>query len=148
MDSSSYGLGAVLEQDNKPVIFISRRLNQAESHYRQTQKEALAIIWALKRLHNYLYAKKFDIITDHKALTFIFNPTKPINGQTTSMLTRWSCLLAQYNYNIVHKKGSQIPTADYLSRYAFQEEPKPATVKFLQAIPVDRNRLIQESQSF
>ena len=94
-----------LRLESQPVIFISRKLNPAELHYSMTQKEALAVVWAIKRLHNYLYGKKFDIVTDHQALIYIFNPSKAKGGQTTSMLTRWSCLLAQYNYRIVHKKG-------------------------------------------
>jgi len=147
VDSSSFGLGAVLEQGGKPVIFISRKLNVAESHYSQTQKEALAVVWAVKRLHKFLYGKPFAIVTDHKALTYIFNPDKGINGTTTSMLTRWACTLSQYQYTIQHKAGKEIPTADYLSRYSYQQPP-PTTIHSLQPFPIDRNKLIAETRKF
>ena len=57
-DSSKYGLGAVLCQkkdgEELPVVFASRTLNKAERNYSQTEKEALALIFALKRFHHYL----------------------------------------------------------------------------------------------
>ncbi|GBP14313.1 Retrovirus-related Pol polyprotein from transposon gypsy [Eumeta japonica] len=54
-DASSCALGAVLEQEGKPVTFISRTLNKAEENYATNEKEMLAIVWALKTLRNYLY---------------------------------------------------------------------------------------------
>ena len=66
-DASNYGLGAVLivSQDNHPCLFISRTLNNAEQKYTTSEKELLAIVWAMKRLRQYLLGKKFKIQTDH-----------------------------------------------------------------------------------
>lgn len=65
-DASNYALGAVLEQNGRPIIFISRTLNKAEEHYATNEKEMLAIVWALKSLRNYLYgAARVKIFTDH-----------------------------------------------------------------------------------
>jgi len=147
IDSSGFALGGVLEQQGRPVLYISRKLNQAELHYSQTQKEALAVYWGVKRLHKYLFGKKFKIVTDHKALTYIFHPDKAIAGHTTSMLTRWACFLSQYHYEIIHKSGVKIPTADFLSRYSYQQ----AAVEKVFAImpfPIDRNDIIRETRSF
>lgn len=66
-DASNYALGAVLEQDKKPIIFLSRTLNKAEEHYATNEKEMLAIVWALKALRNYLYGSaSVKIYTDHQ----------------------------------------------------------------------------------
>ena len=73
VDASEYAIGAVLEQGGHPVTCVSRKLSSSECNYSQTQKE-LAINWAVQRLHKYLYGKLFTIVSDHKALQFIFDP--------------------------------------------------------------------------
>ena len=66
-DASSYGLGAVIshvDKDgvDKPVEFISRTLSPTERRYAQIDREALSIIWAVKRFHCYLYAREFEFL--------------------------------------------------------------------------------------
>ena len=71
-DASPYGLGAclmhVLEgQNNKTrVAFASRTLTQAERNYAQVEREALAIVFALEKFHQYLYGREFTLVTDHR----------------------------------------------------------------------------------
>ncbi|MBM6549447.1 RNase H-like domain-containing protein, partial [Streptococcus dysgalactiae] len=69
-DASDVGIGAVLEQDGCPIVCISRLLNTAEKGYSQTQKEALAVYWAVRRLHKYLFGLRFTIVTDHQAVQY------------------------------------------------------------------------------
>lgn len=75
-DAGPNGIGAVMmqlnQEDLKPVMFISRTLAPHEKNFCQTEKECLAIIWAMKRLKTYLYGKKFKLITDCKPLKFLF----------------------------------------------------------------------------
>ena len=52
VDASDYALGAALEQRDQPVIFITRKLSRAKRGYSQTQKEALAVVWAEKNYTN------------------------------------------------------------------------------------------------
>ena len=84
VDSSKHkhGLGAVLCQQKDgaelPVVFASRSQNKAERNYSQTEKEASALVFALKKFHHYLWGHKFSLITDHKPLLGLFNPNKPI----------------------------------------------------------------------
>ena len=117
-DASELGIGAVLEQEGTPVMCISRLLNSAEKGYSQTQKEALAVFWAVRRLHKYLFGMHFTIVTDHHALQFLFNPNKSVAKTTAAMLQRWSIALGAYNYEIQHRPGKAIPHADFLSRHS------------------------------
>ncbi|VDP78289.1 unnamed protein product [Echinostoma caproni] len=71
MDASPVGIGAVLEQNRHPVLCISSRLTAAERGDSQTQREALAVYWAVTRMHKYLCGTHFTIASDHEALQFI-----------------------------------------------------------------------------
>jgi hypothetical protein len=71
VDASEVGLGACLEQNEHPVLYISRRLTKSERGYSQTQKEALGMKWAIKRLHKFLFGNHFVLVTDHTALIYI-----------------------------------------------------------------------------
>ena len=57
VDSSSYGLGACLLQDDKPVAFASRSLSKSEKNYGQIEKEMLAIAWGCEKFHDYIYGR-------------------------------------------------------------------------------------------
>ena len=78
VDLSPYGLAAVLVQkqngQNRIIAYASRTLSQIERKYSQTEKEVLALVWSCERFHVYLYGADFDLLTDHKALEFIFSP--------------------------------------------------------------------------
>ena len=71
-DASSYGLGAVILQENKedwkPVAFASRSLTKTEQHYATIEKEALGITWACEKFATYVLGMRFQIETDHKPL--------------------------------------------------------------------------------
>ncbi|KAG1032135.1 hypothetical protein G6F25_011541 [Rhizopus arrhizus] len=111
-DASDVGLGACVVQLGRPIAFASRTLNSAETNYSTTEKECLAIVWALKQFHPYLYGSKFTIYTDHAALKSILS-TKLPRGR----LARWIMALQEYQpYDIVHKKGILNTDADALSR--------------------------------
>ena len=120
-DASSVGLGAVLSHvfpdgSERPLEYISRTLSPAERRYAQIDREALAIIWAVKRFHIYLYGRHFSLVTDHKALTFIFGSNKCIPEMSASRITRWAIFLMNYDFEIKYRNTKDHGNADMLSR--------------------------------
>ena len=103
----SQALRAVLKQEGKPIIFISRTPNKAEEHYATNEKEMLAIFGALKSLRTAI----LRIFTDHQPLTYAMS-----NKNTNTKLKRWKVILEEYNYEIKYKPESTNIVADTLSR--------------------------------
>ena len=67
-DASKKGLGAVILQNSKPVMFASRALTGAEKNYQNLERECLAMNWGMEKFHYFLYGKQFTLKTDQKPL--------------------------------------------------------------------------------
>ena len=117
-DASMSGLGYVLSHDReqKEVVWIgSRVLSQAERSYANVEREALAIIEAVKFFHHFIAGRRFTILSDHRPLQYIFN-FKPVSERISARLQRWAITLKRYDCIIEYQKGNFMYIADMLSR--------------------------------
>lgn len=132
-DAGPAGLGAVISQrqqngEERVIAYASRSLSKAERNYAQIQKEAVAIVFAIKKFHHYLYGRSVPFIlrTDHKPLITIFGSKKGVPELAANRLQRYALFLTAYNFEIEYVK-SESNVADFLSRsiknYAEIDEP-------------------------
>ncbi|CAM6097605.1 unnamed protein product [Calypogeia fissa] len=122
-DASLIAVGAVLAQQGEegidsPVYYASRLLNVHERNYTTTEREALAMIFAVKKFRHYLLGNKFVFFVDHNALVNLVN--KP---QLSGRIGRWILLLSEFDYTVMYKPGRTHVVPDYLSRLESGEAP-------------------------
>ncbi|XP_026435521.1 uncharacterized protein LOC113333225 [Papaver somniferum] len=114
-DVSDYAVGAVLGQrDGKvpyAIYYASITLNGAQINYSTTEKELLAIVFALEKFRSYLVGTKVVVFSDHAALRYLIT-----KKEAKPRLIRWILLLQEFNLKIKEKKGSENTVEDHLSR--------------------------------
>lgn len=114
-DASGFGIGAVLTQQSPKgenvICYLSRSLTKNERNYTTTERECLAVLWAIEKLRPYIEGSKFTVVTDHYSLAWLNRLQSP-----TGRLARWAIRLQQYDYEIIHRKGKDHIVPDTLSR--------------------------------
>ncbi|UYV79319.1 RRM1 [Cordylochernes scorpioides] len=124
-DASAYGISGVLchivEGEEKPITFVSRTLSSAEVKYSQTEKEALAIVFATSKLRQYLFGRKFVLKSDHKALTTVFGNKRLLPPLIANRLHRWALELSNFDFDIRYTNKDTMLCADAFSRLPLEE---------------------------
>lgn len=123
-DASPSGLGAVLLQDDdgvwKPVAFASKGLTELERKYGQTEREALSLVWGCEKFSYYLLGRKFELLTDCKALKFIFSH----KADPHARIERWALRLQPFDFELIHIDGTK-NIADPFSRMIKVYDERP-----------------------
>ena len=147
IDASPCGLGCMLLQkvDNQmsPVAYASRSLTDVEKRYAQIEREALAVLYGLQKMHTYIYGRHVTVATDHKPLLGVF--TKP---SQSIRLERIALRAKDYDFNLVYGAGtgnitdglSRLPVTSSVVEVKFVEEhvnfvKKDSTLLSIEEIP-------------
>ena len=113
-DASDFAIGAVLGQhiDNRHVIYCaSRTLNDAQLNYTMTEKEFLAVVFALKKFRQYLLGFRTTVFTNHSVLRYLM-----AKKDAKTRLIRLILVLQEFDLKIKDKKGVKNIVVDHLSR--------------------------------
>ena len=85
------------------IAYALQTLTTSERNYAQLEKEALALIFGIKKFHKYLFGRKFTLVTEHKPPITILGPKKAIPPLATARLQRSAVLLSAYDYTLEFK---------------------------------------------
>ncbi len=113
-DASALGIGAVLmqtEESKRPhtTAYASRVLTSAESKYRVTHHEALAVVWALHHFRDIIFGYPITVYTDHTAVTQLFHGKNYIGR-----LASWYLTIQQFAHTLKYLPGKANTAADAL----------------------------------
>ncbi|KAE8740292.1 hypothetical protein FOCC_FOCC014192 [Frankliniella occidentalis] len=119
-DASPVGVSGVLAhrigKKELPVMFASATLTPTQAKYSQLEREALAVISAIKKFHKYLYGRKFTLVIDNQPLKYILGPDKPLPVIAAKRVQVWALLLSAYQYEVEYRRTAEMGPADALSR--------------------------------
>ena len=148
-DASSVGVGAVISHvypngEERPIAYAARSLSPAERNYAQIEKEALSLVYGVKYFHQFLYGRKFTLVTDHKPLMSILSPTGGLPPLAAARLQRYAIILAAYSYDLEFRSSLKHGNADALSRLGghnaradVKDESSIFNIEQLSKIPVN-----------
>ena len=144
-DASDYAIGAVLGQriEKHPhvIYYASRTLNDAQMNYSTTEKELLAIVFALEKFRQYLVGVKVVVYTDHAAIRYLLH-----KKDAKPRLIRWILLLQEFDLEIRDKKGCENVVADHLSRLTQGTLMEDDVIPLRECFPDEQLWVIQDNE--
>ena len=114
-DASDEAMAATLNQGDRPVAFFSKPFRGAEMNQSSVEKEAQAIVEAVKNWRHYLIGRHFKLVTDQRSVSYMFN-AKAKGKIKNEKLLRWRMELSWYAYDIVYRPGRENIPPDTFSR--------------------------------
>ena len=114
-DASDFAIGATLNQNGRPVAFHARTLNNAEQKHSSVEKEAYAIIEALRKWKHLLLGRHFDLVTDQRSVSFMLD-LKHASKIKNDKILRWRLELAAYDFTTIYRPGNLNCARDTFSR--------------------------------
>ena len=156
-DASPVGLGAVISHEmpdgsHRPIAYASRTLSKSERNYAQIEKEALALVFGVKKFHDYLYGRPFTLVTDHKPLLTILGPKNGVPTLAAARMQRWALILAAYQYNLLFRSTKEHQNADMLSRLPLEtkdstgQEEQIFTINCTEDLPVTAKQIAETTR--
>eukprot|EP00253_Pinus_taeda_P018125 PITA_18125 len=119
-DASDTAIGAVPGQEENglpyAIYFISKNMTLAELNYTVTEKEFLAVIYAINKFRHYITGYTTFVHTDHSAIKYLMN-----KSVTNARVTRWLLLLQEFDITIVDRPRKENIVANFLSRLKTNE---------------------------
>ena len=114
-DASEIAIAATLNQNGRPIAFFSRTLSSHEKHQSSVEKEACAIVEAVRKWRHYLLASPFQVVTDQRSVAFMYasNHRSKIKNEK---IIRWRMELSPFRFDIIYRPGKDNAAADALSR--------------------------------
>ena len=141
-DASDLAVGAVLAQQSRKlphvIYYTSKTLDETQRNYTTTEKELLAVVFALDKFRSYILGSHIIVHTDHAALKYLLS-----KKESKPHLIRWMLLLQEFDLEIVDKKGSENSVPDHLSRLV--PESSRDTTPLRDAFPDEQLFVVSQS---
>ena len=132
-DASDHGIAATLSQAGRPVAFFSRTLSSSEQKHSAVEKEAYAIVEALRKWRHFLIGRHFHLVTDQRSVAFMYD-TKHSSKIKNEKIERWRLEMSSYSYDINYRPGRENTVADMFSRVCGSVTTKQSLFELHQAL--------------